>query len=93
MAEANFVVLWEQAGRRYAELSGRPLKDLPMPQTTEELIQSVTDQNGLNFPTLYPLHLEALLIALTFSPIQTFPRETGTFHHHQEHPNTLLMPF
>jgi hypothetical protein len=38
--------LWDDAWKRYAEASGRDFKDLPRPETTEDLIRDVERQNS-----------------------------------------------
>ena len=45
-AKNDFEGLWAGARTRYAEVSGKDLKELPMPQTTDDLIAKVEDQNG-----------------------------------------------
>lgn len=45
MPENEFTSLWDDARKQYAELSGKDLKDLVMPRTTDELITSVESQN------------------------------------------------
>ena len=49
MAKDDFAALWVDARSRYAELSGKDLKDalkgVPMPRTADELWTSVDSQN------------------------------------------------
>lgn len=45
MAKDSMETLWSDAAKRYAEVSGLKFEDLPRPRSTEDLIQSVTDQN------------------------------------------------
>ena len=45
MAMEDFEALCTNAGKRYAETAGKNLQDLPMPRTTEELIQNVEGGN------------------------------------------------
>jgi hypothetical protein len=45
MAKNDFASLWKDAQDRYAEASGKDLKDLEMPRTTEDLIKGITKQN------------------------------------------------
>ncbi|KAK4548205.1 hypothetical protein LTR36_010074 [Oleoguttula mirabilis] len=45
MPDNEFTSLWDDAREEFADASGKDLKDLPMPQTTEELIKSVESQN------------------------------------------------
>jgi len=46
MVKNDFASLWATAMARYTELTGKDFKDLPMPETTDVLIQSVDRQNG-----------------------------------------------
>lgn len=46
MAEDYSASLWEDARTRYAEASGKDFKDLPMPKSTEDLIEAVESQNS-----------------------------------------------
>ena len=46
MVKNDFASLWATAMARYAEITGKDFKDLLMPGTTDELIQSVDRQNG-----------------------------------------------
>ncbi|KAL9108787.1 MAG: hypothetical protein Q9227_006444 [Pyrenula ochraceoflavens] len=45
MADSQFASIWQDAGDRYIQLTGKSLKDLPMPQTVEDLKKSVEWQN------------------------------------------------
>lgn len=46
MARNEFVSIWQAAGKRYAEITGKDLKDLPMPETVEDLKESLEKQSG-----------------------------------------------
>jgi hypothetical protein len=45
MATKDIGTLWQEARKRYADISGKDLKDLPMPKTTEDLLSNVEKQN------------------------------------------------
>lgn len=45
MATTDIGTLWQEARKRYADISGKDLKDLPMPKTTEDLLSNVEKQN------------------------------------------------
>ena len=46
MAGNDFAALWDDARKQYAEATGKDLKEIPMPQSTEDLIQNVEKQNA-----------------------------------------------
>lgn len=45
MASGDVADLWQEARKRYAEISGKELKELPMPKSTADLLHGVEKQN------------------------------------------------
>ncbi|KAK6437297.1 hypothetical protein LTR95_006512 [Oleoguttula sp. CCFEE 5521] len=45
MASSEFDKIWQEASRRYAEISGKRLEELPRFRTADELIRNVDNQN------------------------------------------------
>lgn len=46
MPNNDFASIWDSARIQYAQASGKDFKDMPIPKTTDELLNSISKQNG-----------------------------------------------